>query len=134
MAALPPADSPEESSMRPSWKLALIGGEITVLAAFTGVGIHLAMQPHRIAFRPPPLILPTTRPAVIPSIGIPLVPPRPPTPPSASPPGLGPELFRKFGRQDHDLAIQEWDVLQRLMGAIERYVAAQITERFPTKR
>jgi len=120
--------------MRPSWKLALIGGEITVLAAFTGVGIHLAMQPHRIAFRPPPLILPTTRPAVIPSIGIPLVPPQRPTPPSASPPGLGPELFRRFGRQDHDLAIQEWDVLQRLMGAIERYVEAQITERFPSKR
>ena len=120
--------------MRPSWKLALIGGEITVLAAFTGVGIHLAMQPHRIAFRPPPLILPTTRPAVIPSVGIPLIPPRPPAPPSASPPGIGPELFRKFGRQDHDLAVQEWDVLQRLVGAIEHYVEAQITERFPTKR
>lgn len=119
--------------MRPSWKLALIGGEVTVLAAFTGVGIHLAMQPHRIAFRPPALILPTTRPAVIPSVGIPLVPPRP-TPPSASPPGLGPELFRKFGQQDHDLAIQEWDILQRLTGAIERYVEAKIAERFPKKR
>ena len=119
--------------MRPSWKLALIGGEVTVLAAFTGVGIHLAMQPHRIAFRPPPLILPTTRPAVIPGVGMPLVPPRP-APPSASPPGLGPELFRKFGQQDRDLAIQEWDMLQRLTGAIEHYVEAQIAERFPKKR
>jgi hypothetical protein len=134
MAALPPAKPLEESPMRPSWKLALIGGEVTVLAAFTGVGIHLAMQPHRVAFRPPPLILPATRPAVIPSVGIPLVPIPRPTPPSASPPGLGPELFRKFGQQDHDLAMQEWDILRRLTGAIERYVEAQIAERFPKKR
>ena len=54
--------------MRPSWKLALIGGEVTVLAAFTGVGIHLAMQPHHAAFRPPPLTLPSLRPAVIPTL------------------------------------------------------------------
>ena len=119
--------------MRPSWKLALIGGEVTMLAAFTGVGIHLAMQPHRTAFRPPPIILPATRPAVIPTVGIPLVPPRPATSPSASPPGLGPELFRKFGQQDRDLAVQEWNILQRLTGAIERYVEAQIDERFPKK-
>jgi hypothetical protein len=133
MAALSPAHPLEESPMRPSWKLALIGGEVTVLAAFTGVGIHLAMQPHRTAFRPPALILPTTRPALIPGVGIPLVPPRS-TPPSASPPGLGPELFRKFGQQDRDLAIQEWEILQRLTGAIEHYVEAQIAERFPKKR
>ncbi|HKV31966.1 MAG TPA: hypothetical protein VJT14_13220 [Candidatus Dormibacteraeota bacterium] len=131
---MPPAKPLEEPSMRPSWKLALIGGEVTVLAAFTGVGIHLAMQPHRIAFRPPPLVLPSTRPAVIPSLAIPLVPVPRPTPPSASPPGLGPELFRKFGQQDHDLAMQEWDMLTRLTGAIERYVEAQIAERFPKKR
>jgi hypothetical protein len=92
------------------------------------------MQPHRIAFRPPPLVLPTTRAAVIPSVGIPLVPVPRPTPPSASPPGLGPELFRKFGQQDHDLAMQEWDILRRLTGAIERYVETQIAERFPKKR
>ena len=48
--------------MRSSWKLALIGGEVTVLAAFTGLGIHLAIQPHRTAFRPPPLVLPSLRP------------------------------------------------------------------------
>lgn len=120
--------------MRPSWKLALIGGEVTLLAAFTGIGIHLVMQPHGIAFRPPPLVLPTARPALIPSVGTPLVPPRRPSPlPSASTPGLGPELFRKFGQQDRDLAIQEWDILQRVTGAIERYVEAQIAERFPKK-
>ena len=120
--------------MRPSWKLALIGGEVTVLAAFTGIGIHLAMQPHRIAFRPPPLVLPTTQPAAVPSVGTPLVPSRLPSPAASSAPGLGPELFRKFGRQDHDLVIEQWDVLRRLMAAIERYVQSQVSARFPTNR
>src|SRR6059058_3758991 len=63
---------PRGVPMRPSWKLALIGGEVTVLAAFTGVGIHLVMQPHRDAFRPPPITLPTVRPAVIPALSTPL--------------------------------------------------------------
>jgi hypothetical protein len=120
--------------MRPSWKLALIGGEVTVLAAFTGIGIHLAMQPHRIAFHPPPLVLPTTQPAVIPSLGTPLVPPSPPPAPVASAPGLGPELFRKFGQQDHNLLVEQWDMLQRLTGAIERYVEDRFAEQFRTKR
>jgi hypothetical protein len=120
--------------MRPSWKLALISGEVTVLAAFTGIGIHLAMQPHRTAFRPPPIVLPTTRPAVIPSVGTPLVPPRPSAAPAAGLPALGPELLRKFGRQDHDLVVEQWDVLQRLTRAIERYVEARITEALGSKR
>ena len=120
--------------MRPSWKLALIGGEVTVLAAFTGVGIHLAMQPHRIAFRPPPLVLPTTRPAVIPSIGSPVLPPRPASPAATSKPDIGPELIRKFGRQDHQLVIEQWDILRRLTGAIERYIEARVSERFHTSR
>jgi hypothetical protein len=134
MAALSAVNPLEESPMHPSWKLALIGGEVTVLAAFTGIGIHLAMQPHRIAFRPPPLVLPTTRPAVVPAVGTPLVPPPPPSPAAAAAPGLGPELLRKFGRQDHDLVIEQWDVLRRLMAAIERYVEARVSERFPTGR
>lgn len=120
--------------MRPSWKLALIGGEVTLLAAFTGVGIHLAMQPHRIAFRPPPIVLPATRPAVIPSVTTPLVPPRPTAAPVGGRPGLGPELLRKFGQQDHDLLVEQWDTLQRLTRAIERYIEARISERFGSKR
>jgi hypothetical protein len=120
--------------MRPSWKLALIGGEVTVLAAFTGIGIHLAMQPHRIAFRPPAIVLPSTRPAAIPSVGTPLVPPRPTVAPVAGRLGLGPELLRKFGQQDHQLVIEQWDVLQRLARAIERYIEARIAERFGSKR
>ena len=120
--------------MRPSWKLALIGGEVTVLAAFTGIGIHLAMQPHRIAFRPPPLVLPTAQSSIVPSVGAPVVPSQRPSPPATSAPGLGPELFRKFGQQDHDLVIQQWEVLRRLMAAIERYVQSQVSARFPTGR
>ncbi|TMD19933.1 MAG: hypothetical protein E6J07_05010 [Chloroflexi bacterium] len=131
---MPAANPIEESPMRPSWKLALIGGEVTVLAAFTGIGIHLAMQPHRIAFRPPQLVLPTTQPGMVPSVGTPVVPSRRPSPPATSAPGLGPELFRKFGRQDHDLVIEQWDVLRRLMTAIERYVQTQVSARVPNHR
>src|SRR5438445_11834721 len=99
--------------MRRSWKLALIGGEVTVLAAFTGLGIHLAMQPHRIAFRPPPLVLPTTVPAVIPSLGPPLVPPRPTPAPVASRPALRPELLRKFGQPATRLLAEPWCRVKR---------------------
>ena len=120
--------------MRPSWKLALIGGEVTVLAAFTGIGIHLAIQPHRIAFRPPPIVLPATRPDVIPRVGTPLIPPRATAAPVAGPSGLGPELLRKFGQQDHELVVEQWAILQRLTGAIERYIEARINERLSTRR
>jgi hypothetical protein len=30
--------------------------------------------------------------------------------------------------------IEQWDILQRLTGAIERYIEARVTERFPTRR
>ena len=120
--------------MPSSWKLALIGGEITVLAAFTGVGIHLVMQPHRIAFRPPPLVLPAMRPAVIPSVATPQAAAVHPSPLATSKPDLGPELLRKFGQQDRELVIEQWDVLRRLTGAIEHYIEAQVNERFGTGR
>ena len=119
--------------MRPSWKLALIGGEVTVLAAFTGLGIHLAIQPHRTAFRPPPLILPSLAPPVIPTL---LTPPRPSAaaaPPSAKP-GLGPELFQKFGSEDRNLVVEQRGILQRLTTAIETYVEERLHEQLGKKR
>jgi hypothetical protein len=119
--------------MRPSWKLALIGSEVTVLAAFTGVGIHLLMQPHHAAFRPPPITLPSVRPAVIPTVSTPLLPP-PATVPSPSPPALGPELLRKLGQQDRHLLVEQWDVLRRLTGAIERYVEDRLSQPFENQR
>ena len=119
--------------MRPSWKLALIGGEVTVLAAFTGLGIHLAIQPHRTAFRPPPLVLPSLRPPVIPTLVTPVRSPAAAAP-SSTKPGLGPELFQKFGSEDRGLLLEQWAVLQRLTVAIESYVEARVREQLGTKR
>jgi hypothetical protein len=113
--------------MRPSWKLALIGGEVTVLAAFTGLGIHLAIQPHRTAFRPPPLVLPSLAPPVIPTLATPLRPTAAAAP-SSTRPGLGPELLQRFGREDRGLMLEQWAVLQRLSAAIESYVEARLHE------
>ena len=119
--------------MRPSWKLALIGGEVTVLAAFTGLGIHLAIQPHRTAFRPPPLVLPSLAPPELPTLVTPVRPPAVVTP-SPTKPGLGPELFQKFGREDRNLLTEQWGILQRLTTAIEAYVEARVHEQMGTKR
>jgi len=119
--------------MRPSWKLALIGGEVTVLAAFTGLGIHLAIQPHRTAFRPPPLVLPSLAPPALPTLVTPARPPAVVTP-SPSKPGLGPELFQKFGNEDRNLLVEQWGILQRLTTAIESYVEARIHEQMGRKR
>lgn len=118
--------------MRPSWKLALIGGEVTVLAAVTGLGIHLAIQPQRTAFRPPPLVWPSFQPPVLPTLVTPL---RPPAAAAPSPvgPGLGPELLQKFGREDHNLVVQQWDILQRLTAAIESYIEARVHEQLGRK-
>ena len=114
--------------MRPSMKLALIGGEVTLLAAFTGVGIHLAMQPHRVAFRPPPLVIPSLNPPAL----LPAAPPPVSSPaatavtPTATP--FAPALFARFGQQDRNLLVQQWDILQHLTAAVERYVEARLTE------
>ena len=120
--------------MRPSWKLAVIGGEVTVLAAFTGLGIHLAMQPHRLAFRPPPLVLPTGTPAAIPMVATPLVPTAPSSAGAPIKTPLLPDLFRRFGEQDRNLMTQQWDVLQRLGGALEHYVESRVIEQLQKKR
>jgi hypothetical protein len=114
--------------MRPFWKLALIGSEVTVLAAFTGVGIHLVMQPHRVAFRPPPITLPALRPPTVPTVLTPVVPPLPTTVAAPTQTPLGPELLRSFGQQDKNLLLEQWDLLQRLTGVIERYVETQVQQ------
>jgi hypothetical protein len=120
--------------MRQPVKLALIGGEVTLLAAFTGVGIHLAMQPHRVAFRPPALTLPVQAPPALPILSTPLLPPQPSTtPPAAATPFL-PALFSKFGEQDRNLVIQQWGILQGLTSAVERYVEKRIAEEFAHHR
>jgi hypothetical protein len=71
---------------------------------------------------------------VIPTVASPLLPTHPL--PVVAPPrqALGPELFQKFGQQDRNLLIDQWSMLQRLTGAIERYVEARVTEQFDKKR
>jgi hypothetical protein len=121
--------------MRQSWKLAIIGGEVTVLAAFTGLGIHLALQPNRTGFRPPALVIPSGQPASIPQITSrspsPLAPSLPA--PTTNQPFL-PDLLRRFGQQDRNLLMEQWTVLQRLAGAIERYIEARVVEQVHVKR
>ena len=116
--------------MRPSMKLALIGGEVTLLAAFTGVGIHLAMQPHRVAFRPPPLVIPSLNPPALlpPAASAPATPPIAASRPTPSPTPFAPALFARFGEQDRNLLVQQWQILQQLTAAVERYVEARLTE------
>jgi hypothetical protein len=65
-----------------------------------------------------------------------VTPLRPPTA-AASPatkPGLGPELFQKFGREDRGLMLEQWAVLQRLTAAIESYLEARLHEQLGKKR
>jgi hypothetical protein len=71
---------------------------------------------------------------VIPRVDPPPVPSRRPSPPAATAPALGPDLLRKFGQQDHELVVEQWDILRRLTGAIEHYIEAQLGERAPTRR
>jgi hypothetical protein len=113
--------------MAAPWKLVLVGGEITVLAAFTGVGIHLAMQPHRLPSLPSPVVLPSDDPGVLPSLG--------PTPAPASsaparvrpsPTALSRDLADRLGREDrHQLDVQ-WQILERLIKAVEQYLEQRV--------
>jgi hypothetical protein len=116
--------------MRPGLKLLVIGGEVTLLAAFTGVGIHLALQPHRATFRPPPLVLPSGQgPRPVPAS--PALPVSPAA--TASRPAFGPELFSRIGQQDRRLLTEQWDLLQRLTRAIERYVEDRLVQQMHKK-
>ena len=114
--------------MPQSWKLVLIGGEVTVLAAFTGLGLHLVMQPHRFPVAPPPLL--------IPAAGAPSTPAAPISTaahPSAAPAraatsriALNPDLFSKFGQQDRGLMNSQWAILRGLIGAMEQYLEHKV--------
>src|SRR2546426_7769953 len=118
----------------PSGTPPLGGGGAPVPPPSRGVGFLRVRPPPRAPFRPPPITLPTVRPAVIPTLSTPLLPPPPATVPSPSQPSLGPELLRKLGRQDQHLLVEQWDMLRRLTGAIERYVEDRLSEPFEHKR
>lgn len=113
--------------MRTPWKLVVVGGEVTVLAAFTGVGIHLAMQPHRLPALPPPIALPSDNPGVVPSPG-PVLAPAPSQPARArpSPIGVSRDMAERFGREDRRQLDIEWQVLERLIKAVEQYLERRV--------
>jgi hypothetical protein len=117
--------------MTRTWKAVLIGGEVTVLAAFTGVGLHLALQPHR-GGQPPPLTLPLPLPAGLPAQGpLASADPSPASTPAARP---DPDLFRRIDNADRSLLRDQWDVLQRLMSAIEEYLRRRAVPNFARSR
>ena len=120
------------------WKVVLIGGEVAVLAVFTGVGLHIAMQPHRPYLAPPPpLTLPMSSGRPLPLLGTPaLVPPPVPARPAAPkpPPSLGVDWLKSLGHQDRNLLVSQWDVLQGLISAIERYLRDKVVPQMEHNR
>lgn len=107
------------------WKLVLIGGEITVLAAFTGAGLHLVMQSHRPALAaPPPLLLPVAPPVRL----TPSATASPPNRVAATPAvaSLSGDWVSQLGRHDRSLVRSQWDILEGLIGAVERYLRQRV--------
>lgn len=119
--------------MRPGWKAVVIGSEVTVLAAFTGVGIHLFMQPHRPGLAPPPLTLPLASSPSLPAVATPapVQQQKSSVRPSASP--LSPGWFSRFGEDDRRLMNGQWEALRRLMGAVERYLERKVVPEMERK-
>jgi hypothetical protein len=118
----------QDAGMTVPWKLVVVGGEVTVLAAFTGVGIHLAMQPHRLPSLPSPMVLPSDSPGVLPTPGTLLAPVPSSLPARARPsePALPVDLADRLGREDrHQLDVQ-WQILERLIKAVEQYLEHRV--------
>ncbi len=111
----------------PPWKAILIGSEVTVLAAFTGVGLHLAFQPHRHSLvPPPPLLLPTSG-TLLPKIDRPL--PAVPAPRATpGPPDLTADGLKRLGREDRHLVATQWDIVEKVIRGVERYLRAHVAE------
>ena len=106
--------------MRPNWKKIVIGTEVTVLAAFTGAGVYLAMQPHRAALvAPPPLFAPASGQGFSPSLPQAAAPTAHPVP---SPTGLTPEWMRSLNHEDRSIMTTQWDIIQRLTRVVEQYL------------
>ncbi len=106
------------------WKAILIGGEVTVLAAFTGVGLHLALQPHRPSLvPPPPLVLPSSG-ALLPKIDrqVQVVPSPRPKPAVSGPTDLTSDWLQRLGREDRHLVTAQWGIVEKVIGGIERYL------------
>lgn len=115
----------EEGDMAAPWKIVLIGGEITILAAFTGIGMHLAMQPHRHQLALPPALLLPAAPRPAPSVGPAVTPALRPAPtPKAT--ALSGEWMSRLGREDRHLVASQWNILQDLIHGVETYLRDRV--------
>jgi hypothetical protein len=116
------------------WKVVLIGGEITVLAAFTGLGVHLAMQPHRPSLASPPALLlplsppPASRPSLAASSRLAT------SSPSPRSEALSAGWIRRLGQQDHNLVRSQWQILNGLIAGTERYLRDRVLPEIGSKR
>jgi hypothetical protein len=125
--------------MRVSLKNVVITGEVTVLLAFTGVGVHLFLQPHRSAQAPPPLHLPVRQSAgaaSLPSVTPRLLPPpsTAPSPRTSGPAELTPSWIAQLNRDDRTQMQVQWDIVQRLTRAIEQFLAQRVVPAMEGKR
>ncbi|MEO9005644.1 MAG: hypothetical protein ABI401_00795 [Candidatus Dormibacter sp.] len=117
------------------WKTVLIGGEVTVLAAFTGVGLHLALQPHRPSLRPPtPILIPVGSPpeAAAPRATVTATPATPSAAPR--PTGVSADWVDRLGHADRNLLASQWDILERLIGGMERYLRERVVPQMEHRR
>ncbi len=105
-----------------------------MLVALAGVGVHLAVRPHNSAVAPPPVVLPIPPPsplAIAPSLPAAAPAPAPargsPTPvPTPNRPPLSGAWLAELGREDRRQAAAQWEVLRRLIKAIERYLGERV--------
>lgn len=120
--------------MRVSLKTVVITGEVTVLAAFTGVGLHLFLQPHRFAQAPPPITLPRTRAGAFPGLTTAAPAPSLAATAVATPADLTPGWMAQFNRDDRTQLQTEWDILQRLTHTVERFLEQRVVPAMEGRR
>ena len=111
-----------------AWKRVLIGGEVTVLAALTGVGVHLVLRPHNAVIAPPALTVPASDPAV--RVSPAAMPRRSPSPSAAArarrEQALSPGWFNQLGHEDRRQLATQWDILRSLIKGMERYLETRV--------
>lgn len=125
--------------MRVSLKTVVVTGEVTVFLAFTGVGVHLFLQPHRSALAPPALHLPVRQSDSAASLPSPMprrlpAPSAAPSPRTSGPAELTPSWIAQLNRDDRTQMQVQWDIVQRLTRVIEQFLAQRVVPAMEGKR